>query len=412
MRRHAAITVFIAVALATAPAIRPAVIGAAGGSEQWVGTWSTALHAPDTIVFGTNAGFSNQTVRQVVHTSVGGDRLRVRLSTFGAGTLRLGAAHAAVRAAGAAIVPGTDRTLTFGGRSSVVIPPGATILSDPVDLDVPPLADLAVSLFVPGSTGPATWHFDARQTTYVSPAGDFTGSIDMPVGSEHHSWFWLAGVEVTASRQTGAVVVLGDSLTDGTQSTPDSNSRWTDHLARRLATIRGNHGVGVLNQGLAGNRLLNDIIGANALARYDRDVLTQTGATHVVAFLGNNDILFVFNPLDVVSVDQIINGHRQLIRRAHARGLAIYGATLTPFGGFPLASAQKERMRQAVNDWIRTSGEYDAVFDFDAVVRDPGEPARLRPLFDSGDHLHPNDAGYEAMGHAVDLELFKDDRRR
>ena len=377
--------------------------------------------APNTVVFGTSPGFDNQTLRQIVHTSIGGSRVRVRLSTFGAGALHIGAARIALRATGSAIVPGTDRALTFGGLSAVMIPPGAVVLSDPVALDVPPLADLAVSMFVPGSTGPTSWHFEALQTAYVSPSGDFTESIDMPFdsttrypgpdGLEHDAWFWLAGVEVLAPKQAGAVAILGDSVTDGSRSTPDTNNRWPDHLARRLIAVQGNHGMGVLNLGIAGNRLLNEIIGPNALARYDRDVLTQTGVTHVIASLGNNDILFVFSPADVVSVDQIIAGHRQLIRRARARGLRIYGATLTPFGGFPLASAAKESQRQAVNHWIRTSGEYDAVIDFDAVLRDPNDPTRLKTdaeyNYDSGDHLHPSDAGYQAMADAIDLALFK-----
>jgi lysophospholipase L1-like esterase len=418
MTRKLAVGVFSTTVVAAAViCMQPSAI-AENEHGRWVGTWSTAMHAPNTVVFGTNPGFTNQTVRQIVHTSIGGDRVRVRLSTFGAGALMIEAAHVALRAAGAAIVPGTDRILTFGREGSIVIPPGAIVLSDPVELDVPPLADLAVSIFVSGSTGPATWHFEALQTSYVSPPGDFTESIEMPFvstthfrgpnGSEHDAWFWLAAVEVMASQRTGAVAILGDSITDGTQSASDTNNRWSDHLARRLMTVPGNHKMGVLNQGIAGNKLLNDIIGANALARYDRDVLMQTGITHVIAFLGNNDIIFVFNPADVVTVEQIIAGHNQLIRRAHARGLKIYGATLTPFGGFPLYSAEKEDKRQAVNNWIRSSGEYDAVIDFDAVVRDPNIPTQLRSDYDSGDHLHPNDVGYESMGNAIDLELFKD----
>jgi lysophospholipase L1-like esterase len=233
-----------------------------------------------------------------------------------------------------------------------------------------------------------------------------------PNGTPHHAWYWLAGVEVTASRQTGAVAILGDSVTDGTGSTADGNNRWTDHLARRLMAVNGNHRMAVLNQGIAGNKLLNEIVGANGLARYDRDVLSQTAVTHVIAFLGNNDIIFVFNPAELVSVDQIIVGHKQLIRRARARGLVIYGATLTPFGGFFFYSAEKESKRQAVNHWIRTSGEYDAVIDFDAALRDPNDPTRLRSGGDtnyaSDDHLHPNDAGYAAMAAAVDLALFKE----
>ncbi|HET9529782.1 MAG TPA: SGNH/GDSL hydrolase family protein, partial [Blastocatellia bacterium] len=313
----------------------------------------------------------------------------------------------ALRESGAAIVPGSDRTLTFGGQPSITISPGAIVLSDPVDLDVPSLGDLAVSIFVPGVTGPATWHFVSLQTSYVSPPGDYTASNVMPVASTTQAWFWLAGVDVMTSKQTGAIVTFGDSVTDGTQSTPDTNNRWPDHLALRLMAQPGNHKMGVLNGAITGNRLLNDIIGPNGLARFDRDVLTQTGVTHVIVLLGNNDILFVFSPADIVTVDHIIQGYRQLIQRAHARGLKIYGGTLTPFGGFPFSSALKEEMRQAVNAWIRTSGEYDAVIDFDEIMRDPSFPERLLPLYDSGDHLHPNDAGYEVMADAINLKLFK-----
>jgi lysophospholipase L1-like esterase len=281
------------------------------------------------------------------------------------------------------------------------------VLSDPVDLEVPALSDLAVSIFVPGNTGPAAWHFSALQTTYISPAGDFAASLVMPVDSAVQAWFWLAGVEVQASKQTGAIVALGDSITDGNGSTPETNNRWPDHLARRLLAQPGNQDMGVLNQGLAGSKVVHDIIGPNALARFDRDVLTQTGVTHVIVLAGNNDFLFVFNPAEEVHAGQLIEGHKQLIHRAHALGIAIYGGTLTPFGGFVLSAPEKEAKRQAVNEWIRTSGAFDAVIDFDAVLRDPSEPTRLRPEFDSGDHLHPNDAGYKAMADAIDLMLFK-----
>jgi lysophospholipase L1-like esterase len=401
-------TILLAV---TALSIHAAV--GTNGDEQWVATWSAALHAPNPGPPGlTNPGFNNQTLRQIVHTSIGGDQVRVRLSTFGAAALVIGAAHIALRDAGAAIVPGSDRTLTFGGQSSIVIPTGAVVLSDPVQLEVPALSDLAVSVLVPESTGPATWHFVASQSSYISPPGDFTASADMPVAATTQAWFWLAGVDVIASKRTGGVVTFGDSVTDGTRSTPDTNNRWPDHLARRLVDQPGNHYMGVLNEAISGNRLLNDGIGPNGLARFDRDVLTQTGVTHVIVLLGNNDILFVFSAAEFVTVDRIIQGHRQLIARAHARGLKIYGGTLTPFGGFALSSSLKEEMRQKVNDWIRASGEYDDVIDFDEVLRDPSDPTRLVPLYDSGDHLHPNDLGYEAMGNAIDLRLFKKGRGR
>jgi lysophospholipase L1-like esterase len=389
-----------------------AAIGGSG-NERWVGTWGTSLHEPDLGVPGlANAGFNNQTLRQIVHTSVGGRQVRVRLSTFGASGLFIGSAHIALRATGAAIVATSDRTLTFGGRPSITIPNGAPVLSDPVDFDVPALGDLAVSIFVPGSTGPATWHFEARQTAYISPPGDFTESATMPVDATALAWFWLAGVEVTASKQTGAIVAFGDSIVDGTQSTADANNRWPDQLARRLMAHPGNQKMGVLNEGIAGSRLLHDSLGPNGLARFERDALSQAGVTHVIVQMGGNDI-FTLNPAEAVTVDQIIQGHQQLIGRAHAKGLKIYGCTLTPVEGFlvpgtpfPVFSVSNELKRQAVNLWIRTSGEYDEVFDFDQILRDPDSPARLLPLFDSGDHGHPTDAGYKALADAIDLKLF------
>jgi hypothetical protein len=264
---------------------------AARGQDEWVGTWSTSTHEPDLHVPGlANTGFNNQTLRQIVHTSVSGPEVRVRLSTFGANGLTIGAAHIALHDSRAAIVPGSDRTLTFGGSPSITIPPGALVVSDPVALDVPALSDLAVSIFVPGVTGPATWHFESRQTSYLSPVGDFTASAVMPVVATPVAWFWLAGVEVMASKHTGAVVAFGDSITDGSQSTVDANNRWPDDLARRLVAQPGNPKMGVLNQGIAGGRMLHDSIGPNGLSRFDRDVLSQTGVTHVIVQMGNNGI--------------------------------------------------------------------------------------------------------------------------
>jgi lysophospholipase L1-like esterase len=384
------------------------------GNEHWVGTWSNALHQPDLGVPGlANAGFNNQTLRQIVHISVGGPRVRVRLSTFGASGLVIGAAHIAQRGATAAsIVPGSDRGLTFGGVPSITIPPGALVVSDPVELNVPDLSDLAVSIFVPGNTGPATWHFEGRQTSFISPPGDFTASAVMPVSSTTQARFWLAGVEVMASRQTGAIVALGESITDGSQSTVDANTRWTDQLARRLLAQAGNRAMGVLNEGIAGSRLLHDSLGPNALARFDRDVLAQTGVTHVIVQMGDNDI-FTLDPTEEVTVEQIIQGNKQLIQRAHAKGLKIFGCTLTPVEGFlvpgtpfPVFSPAKEVKRQAINAWIRTSGEYDDVIDFDCVLRDPNSPSKILALYDSGDHGHPTDAGYQALANAIDLRLF------
>lgn len=399
---------------------RPSFAG--NGDEHWVATWGTALHAPDLGVPGlANSGFNNQTLRQIVHTSIGGHKVRVRFSAFGANALMIGAAHIALRTGGSMVNPASDRTLTFGGRPSITVPPGALILSDPVNLDVQALSDLAVSVFVPGETGPAAWHFEARQTLYVSPQGDFTGSGWMPLDSTRPptlAWFWLSGVEVMTSQETGGIVIFGDSITDGSQSTPDANKRWPDELSRRLLDHPGSRKLGVVNKGIAGNRLLHDSLGPDALARFDRDTLASTGVTHVIVQLGGNDI-FTINPTEDVTVDQVIQGHKQLIERAHAKGLRIYGCTLTPVQGFlvpgtpfPVFTLANEAKRQAINAWIRSSGEYDAVIDFDRVLRDPDVPARILPQYDSGDHGHPTDAGYKALADAIDLRLFSDDENR
>ena len=414
MNRHVRATIF-AIGLAWVALYDSGAVLAANGGH-WVGTWSASPHQPNpgppTL---TNGGFANQTLRQIVHTSVGGTGVRVRLSTIGAGAVLVGAAHVAIRDAGAAIVPGTDRALTFGGQSSVRIPPGAVVLSDALELEVPALADLAVSIYVPEQTGPATWHFVAQQTSYVSPQGNFADALEMPVGATTQAWFWLAAVEVFVPKQVGAIAAFGDSVTDGVRSTPDANNRWPDHLARALVAQHGNHRMSVLNASITGNRLLHDGIGPNALARFERDVLAQAGVTHLIVLLGNNDITIgnLF-PAEAVTAAEIIQAHRLLIARARAVGLSIFGGTLPPFGGLVPAAVfpALEGKRRAVNEWIRFGGEYDAVIDFDEVLRDPADHGRLHPLYDSGDHLHPNDAGYEAMGRAIDVNLFKHDRAR
>ena len=389
------------------------------GNEHWVATWSTTLLAPEVLPGLTNAGFNNQTVRQIAHISIGGERVRLRLSTFGADALAVDTASIALSAGDSTIVAGSDRALTFGGKPSIVIPPGAQVVSDPVELAVPDLANLAVSLFVSGATGPATWHFDSRQNSYISLPGDFTGTTVMPLDPQSpptQSWFWLAGIDVTAPRQSGAIAALGDSITDGDQSSVDGNHRWTDELARRIVQ-QSEHAMGMLNEGMDGNRLLHDVLGPNGLARFERDVLSQPGLAYVIVSLGLGDIGTGWpgglNPDEAVTVDQILQAYKQLIEGAHTRGVKIYGATLTPFEGafvpgtpFPLYSPENEVKRQQVNHWIRTSRAFDGVIDFDAVLRDPQAPTRVHPKYDSGDHVHPNDSGYQAMADAIDLRLF------
>ena len=352
---------------------------------------------------------SNQTVRQIVRVSVGGDRVRVVLSNaFGTAPIEIGAAHVALRDHDALVKTSSVKPLTFGGSTTGRIVPGATIVSDAVSLTVPAVSDLVVDLFLPGELGtgpsPVTTHNGASQTNYLSAAGNHSGEAAMTVERTAGAWFLLARVEVASDQGSGAVVTFGDSITDGARSTSDLNSRWPDHLARRLAARKGKP-IGVLNAGISGNQVLGDGAGVSALARFDRDVLMQTGVTHVIIMEGINDIgLARANPAP--SADDLIAGHKQLIARAHARGLKVYGATLTPFEGAAYWTAEGETKRQALNQWIRTSGAYDAVIDFDQVTRDPAAPTKFLPAYDSGDHLHPGDAGYKAMGEAVDLKLF------
>ena len=348
-----------------------------------------------------------------MRTSIGGSRVRVVLSNaFGTAPIDIGAGNIALRDKESSVVTSSVKPLTVAGASKFTVLAGATLVTDPVDLAVPPVSDLVIDLFVPNDLGispsPVTTHNGASQTNFVSETGNHSGVINLPVNARSGAWFMIARVEVMAPSGTAAVVTFGDSITDGARSTADTNNRWPDQLARRLATRKGS-GVAVLNAGISGNRVLGDGAGVSALARFDRDVLMQTGVTHVVVMEGINDIgIARSNPTP--SADDLIAGHKQLIDRAHARGLKIYGATLTPYEGAAYYSPEGEAKRQALNNWIRTSKAYDGVIDFDMITRDPAAPTKFLPAYDSGDHLHPGDAGYKAMGDAVDLALFGKDR--
>ena len=376
-------------------------------ASHWVATWSASPQSAF-----SPADLNGVTIRQIAHVSIGGQQVRVRLSNaYGTGSLVIGAARVARRSSGASIIAGTDRILTFNGSPTTTIPPGALAVSDPVKLKVPDLADLAISLYLGDNAVAATEHALGLQTTYVSAAGDFSGAIDLPTASTTQAFHFLTGVEVVGSGQSTAIVTLGDSITDGLHSTADANKRWPNRLAERLRAQKGARKVAVLNAGISGNRILHDMQGTNALARLDRDVLVQSGARYLIVLLGINDIGFP----GPVTADEIIAGHRQLIERAQAMGFKVYGGTLTPFKAFLPGiyfTSDGEATRQAVNQWIRTSGAYDAVIDFDKAIRDPGDPAVIRAAYDSGDHLHPNDAGYKAMADAVNLSLFKDVARK
>jgi lysophospholipase L1-like esterase len=376
--------------------------------RRWVGSWAAAPAPAEGVV-----GFNNQTIRLNPRLSIGGERLRVRVSNaYGNRPLLIGAATIALRDKGSAIVAGSGRKLSFGGRDSTVIAAGAVQLSDAVDLSVAPLADLAVSLQLPSDV-PANFVITsryARQTNYISPPGNFVAETVMPVGNLTDQWFFLCGLDVLAPSDALGVVALGDSLTDGNISTIDAFCRWPDQLARRLVAHAGRP-VGVMNNGLGGNRILHDIRGDSGLRRFDRDVLAQPGVTHVIVMLGTNDLRNRWaKPEEEVTAELMIAGLQQMAARAHAAGIKIIGATLTPFGNETyMANAwnpKRELHRVAVNAWIRESGVFDGVADFDAALRDPAIPTQMRAVDDCGDGLHPSDGGYCKMGDTIDLTLF------
>jgi lysophospholipase L1-like esterase len=357
---------------------------------------------------------SNQTVRMVVRTSIGGRRARVKLSNaFGATPVIVGSAHLAKRGTGSSIVAGTDRALTFGGKASFTMMPGVVVVSDPVDLELPALADLAVSLYLPSDTGSPTTHATALHTTYVSTAGDFTSQSEFPLGGTTQQYYWLASVEVAAPADAAAIVAFGDSITDGARSTADTNNSWPALLAARLVANKATPNIGLVNEGIGGNRLFTDatgLAGVGALARLDRDVFSHPNVKWLMILEGINDIgtLGAANPpSEPITQEDLIWVLQQVIDRAHAHGIKVVGCTLTPYEGAGYARENGEAIRAAVNQWIRTSGAFDAVVDFEAATRDPNNPKRFKPEFDPGDHLHPNDAGYKAMADAVDLSIFK-----
>ena len=416
-------------------------LGEAGrdsSQTSWIGTWGTAAQAA---VPGHPETFHNQTLRLIVHTSAGGTKVRVRISnTFGGKPLLIGGAHIARRVKGANIDPASDRALTFRGHPSATAPPGSTVVSDAADLDVPALSDLAISLFLPEATAATTEHALALQTNYESAeTGDATATAEFPVAKTITSWPFLTGVDVAASPRGATIVALGSSLTDGDGSTDDANRRWPDVLAERLQKENGTRETGVLNEGIIGNRLLTDIhsprqaggppplaavleqlgpvLGQAGVTRFERDVLAQPNVRYVILALGVNDILFPgsFIPAsERVTAQELITGNRQLVARAHKKGVRVIGTTIPPFEQALFRSpsfccfysVEKEAVRQAVNTWIRTSGEFDGVIDFDEAVRDPRHAARILAAYDSGDHLHVNDAGNIVQASAISLALF------
>jgi len=383
---------------------------AATAQEAWIGSWGASPAFP------VGPELSNATIRQLVRLSAGGTKLRLRFSNeTGTQPLVIGAVRIARPGnSPGSIDPASSKVVTFGGEAAITVPPGAPVVSDPVEITVAALDTLAVSLYLPRWTGPSVVHPLSMQTAWISIAGDSTPATELPEAAPLEARFFLSRVEVAA--EGGTLVTLGDSITDGYGSGVDANKRWPDLLAERLAKA-GGPAVGVVNSGISGNRVLHDLpeamFGPSALSRVDRDVLSVPGARWVVIMEGINDIGHSSSAgltEQEVTADEIIGGLKQIVARAHGGGLKAYCATLTPFEGTVFAhyySAEGEAKRQAVNSWIRTGKGCDAVIDFDAAVQDPAHPSKLRADFDVGDHLHPNAAGYEAMAAAVDLGLFK-----
>lgn len=401
-------------------------------SGDWVGSWAVSPHGPFVIgpLLGsrmhslhTNECLGNVTVRQIVHLSLGGQELRVRFSHSPCQTpLTIGAAYIGISRSGAGVEKGSNRPITFNGCPSVSIPPGAGVVSDPVKLVVKPFSDLAVSIYLPGNPADTglTLHFASLQENYFVRAGNYADLCDLPEASTFSSYVSLVGVDVKAPAEAAAVVVIGDCTADGEKSSMNANKRWVNVLAARL--YAAGESVSVLGAGIIGNRLLRDgpgaflsMFGASALSRFQRDVLDQPGVQYVITSIGGGDILHpgaTAPPSEEVGSAEIIDGLRDLVSRARTKNLRIFGSTLTPFeNGFEprvpnYYSPEKERKRQEVNCWIRESGNFDGVLDFDQIVRDPIRPSRLCQLYDAGDHFHLNDLGHQAIGNAIDLTVF------
>lgn len=357
--------------------------------------------------------FKDQTVRMVVRTSLGGRRARVTVSNaFGNRPLTIGSAHIALRSKESEIVPGSDRPLMFNGKPEVTIAQGAAMTSDPVDLEIPPLGNLAISVYIPGESGQLTTHGTGLHTTYIAQ-GNVAGAPMLDDTTTTRSWYWITGVDVMAPADAGAIVAFGDSITDGATSTNDADRSWPSVLAARLVSTPGAPKLTVLNEGISGNRILADGAGVNALARFDRDVLGQTGVKWLMIMEGINDIGNTTGPPrgnapapTPVTADDLILPMKQMIERAHTHGIKVIGCTLTPYQGATYYSDKGEEVREALNRWIKTGGAFDAVVDYDKITQDSSNPKALTPTFNIMDHLHPNDAGYKAMADSIDLKIF------
>jgi lysophospholipase L1-like esterase len=397
--------------------------------KHWVSAWSSAVHTPLAFIPGQAiSGLENRTLRMIVRPTIAGERVRIRFSNeCGNQPLQIGAAHIALVSKEDQIIPESDRTLTFSGKGSMTIPPGAPMLSDPVDLKVSAFAEVAISIFLAGKVDTVTFHLSGQKPTYISEPGDLTAMAGIPNATTKPSWFFLSGLEVLAPSQTMAILALGDSITDGAGAKQGDYKDWPDLLANRLAAQKGLPAMAVVNTGIGGNRILHDGAGVSTLARFDRDVLAQPGIAGIVLLEGINDIgwprmkppaprpgdpagaapMELPFAKELVSAEDIIAGYQQIIDRAHQHGIKVFLATLLPYEGADYFTADGEAIRAAVNQWIRTGSAADGFFDFDKAVRDPDHPTRFRNGYHSGDNLHPSEIGYKAIADAVDLAVLR-----
>jgi lysophospholipase L1-like esterase len=414
LRRAGFFVAAAALAVGVAVALAPRQPTASASSSGWVETWAAAPEkASHEVINRAWVGFTDTTVRNIVFTSIGGSEIRIRLSNlFGTRPLRIGRASVGQIASGGSL-SGPAFPVKFGNSTSVVVPVGQEVLSDAVPMSVAPLEDIAVSVYLPGPTGPATYHSFGQQANYLTVGNHVSDTSDAAFRARNTSWYFLDGVEVLGGfKRAGVVVAYGDSITDGIGSADNLNDRWPDFLARRLDSRYGNQAPAVIDEGIGGNRVLNPsaCFGQSAVTRFSRDVLDQPGVRAVIVLEGINDIdyseaanLGCEAPNTNVSAAQIIGGYKKMIAAAHLHGVKIFGATMTPFESARVWSVEGQAKWQAVNDWIRTSGAFDGVFDFARAVADPNAPNYLNPADDSGDGLHPNDAGYATMASAINL---------
>lgn len=401
-------TIFVALVGAVTLGGCYATAGGARSGEvgSWVGSWGTAPQLTEPANLPPAPGLADNTLRQVVHVSLGGDLLRMHFSNeFGTAPVTLAAVHLANSAGGSAIDPATDRALTFAGSGGVTIPAGGTVTSDPFPYPLQPLTNVAITVRF-GEVSPAvTGHPGSRTTSYLQ-TGDAVSAAEMPTAARTDHWYILTGIDVVAEG-AASVVTLGNSITDGRGSGTNRQNRWPDELSRRLQADARTGRVAVLNMGIGGNCVLSECLGPAALKRFDRDVLGQSGARWLIVLEGVNDIGRAGGADSAAVVArELIEAYRQMIERAHARGILAYGATILPFGGSFYDTPAREAARQTVNEWIRTASAFDAVIDLDLALRDPANPTRLLPAADDGDHLHPSEAGHRRIAEAVDLSLF------